>query len=78
MAGWCPGESLHCPAARQLPFSTDEVYVRRDEFTGDVILSPRPSLEQIFAAIDARGVAKDWEFERDRTPQPDRNLFGDD
>jgi antitoxin VapB len=59
-------------------FSTDEVYVRRDEATGDVILSPRPTLEQIFAAIDALGVAKDWKFERDLAPQPERNLFGDD
>jgi antitoxin VapB len=33
-------------------FSTNEVYIRRDPRNGDLILSPVPSLREIFAAFD--------------------------
>lgn len=38
-------------------FNTDEVYIRKDEKTGDVILSRCPTdWDSIFAALDAAGV----------------------
>jgi len=42
-------------------FSADEVYIRRDPQSGDVILSQSPaSLADIFAALDEVGVPEDF------------------
>jgi antitoxin VapB len=52
-------------------FATNEVYIRRDPATGDVILSQAPgSWTEIFAALDAAGVPEDFLTDRDQgTPQ---------
>ena len=57
-------------------FSTDEVYIRRDPATGDVILSQAPgSWAEIFAALDAAGVPEDFLAERNQgAPQHRENL----
>ena len=57
-------------------FSTDEVYIRRDPATGDVILSQAPgSWAEIFAALDAAGVPEDFLADRDQgAPQQRENL----
>ena len=48
-------------------FATDEVYIRRDPATGDVILSQAPgSWSEIFAALDAAGVPEDFLAHRDQ------------
>lgn len=50
------GRSQHVTIPAGFRFSTDEVYVRRDERTGSLILSPaRRNWEEIFAACDAAG-----------------------
>ena len=42
-------------------FEGKEVYIRRDERTGDVILSPRPgSWGEIFAKLDALEIPEDF------------------
>jgi antitoxin VapB len=52
-------------------FATDEVYIRRDPATGDVILSQAPgNWAEIYAALDAADVPEDFLVERDQgTPQ---------
>jgi antitoxin VapB len=48
-------------------FSADEVYIRRDPQSGDVILSQSPaSLADIFAALDEVGVPEDFLSPADR------------
>lgn len=64
-------------------FNATEVYVRRDEATGDVILSQRPSTKnwaEFFAARNKRLAESPEEFEdflrdRQQPPQQERDLF---
>jgi antitoxin VapB len=59
----------------QFRFHTTEVYVRRDESTGDVILSTRPEkkpLREIFAMLDAAGAPEDFMADRDMTVLKER------
>ncbi len=54
-------------------FTTDEVFVRRDAQTGDLILSAAPmSWEQIFAALDEAGIPEDFLADRDQEPPQER------
>lgn len=53
-------------------FSTNEVYIRRDQQSGDLILSRAPGdWNVIFDALDAAGVPED--FLADRGQQPPRH-----
>ena len=68
-------QAVRLPAAFR--FDTKEVFVRRDEATGDVILSRRPAdWQALQEAINAaRADSADFLRDRqDRTPQP-RELF---
>lgn len=68
-------QAVRLPAAYR--FDTTEVYIRRDEATGDVILSRRPSdWEGLFRVID-EARAESAEFLRDRRDQQpqERELF---
>jgi antitoxin VapB len=58
-------------------FEGETVFIRRDEATGDVILSRRPDSWDGFLALAAQaGVVEDFlPDRRDRTPQK-RTLFG--
>ncbi len=48
-------------------FDTDEVYIRRDPDTGDVVLSRRPgNWQEFFAMADAAGIPDDFLGERDQ------------
>jgi antitoxin VapB len=58
-------------------FKTDEVYIRHNPATGELILSetpPVPSLRAIFEELDAAGAA-DLFIERDPAPPPERDWF---
>lgn len=60
-------QSIRLPAAFR--FSTDEVYIRRDQTSGVVTLSEtplKPSLQEVFAEFDAIGL-DDFEIARDRS-----------
>ena len=60
------GRSQHVTIPAEFRFNTDEVYVRRDEATGSLILSPaRKSWKEIFAALDAAGF-QDFMLDRDQ------------
>ena len=57
-------------------FQTDEVYIRRDPQTGDVILSQTPrSWSEIFAALDEAGVPDDFLVDREQGPPQERPEF---
>lgn len=49
-------------------FDTSEVSIRRDEKTGEVILSPRLTWEEIFQGLDQAGVPDDFLRPEDRDP----------
>ena len=61
-------QAVRLPAAYR--FDTKEVFVRRDEATGDVILSRRPTdWEDLFKAADRVG-AEGADFLQDRKDGP--------
>ncbi|MDO4698835.1 MAG: AbrB/MazE/SpoVT family DNA-binding domain-containing protein [Pasteurellaceae bacterium] len=67
-------QAVRLPAAFR--FDVDEVYIRRDEASGDVILSKRPNdWHSFMIAADALH-AEEMEIERDRTGQQ-RDPFDD-
>ena len=52
-------QAVRLPA--EFRFDKREVYIRRDEKIGDVILSRRPgSWDEVFAMLDAAGVPEDF------------------
>ncbi len=60
---------------------SDEIYVRRDEVTGDVILSAKPmhdSWDEFFALRNASDVPEDFMAERplNEALQPRKSLSG--
>lgn len=57
-------------------FEGKEVFIRKDEETGDVILSSRPdSWESFFELADRVGVPEDFLSDRKDEPPPKRDLF---
>jgi antitoxin VapB len=57
-------------------FQGSEVYVRRDQTTGDVILSRRPdSWQDFFELMKTIDVPKDFMADRDDAPPQKRDLF---
>lgn len=59
-------------------FDTDEVFIRRDETTGDIILSSRPKdWSGFFALAEKAGPEADFLADRDQGTQPERDPFDD-
>lgn len=59
------GRSQAVQILAEFRFTADEVYIRRDPQTGDIILSQAPhTWEEIYAALDAAGVPDDFLEER--------------
>lgn len=57
-------------------FEGSEVYVRRDELTGDIILSKRPeSWLDFFELMNQVDVPEDFLVEREDAPPQKRELF---
>jgi antitoxin VapB len=67
-------QAVRIPA--QYRFTADEVYIRRDPQTGDLILSQAPGgWEEIYAALDQAGFPDDFLAERDQgLPQQREDL----
>jgi antitoxin VapB len=58
-------QAVRIPA--EFRFSSKEVFIRRDEKTGDVILSRKPvDWDELFAKLDAAGVPDDFLTPEDR------------
>jgi antitoxin VapB len=67
-------QAVRIPA--EFRFKTDEVYVRRDPQSGDLILSESPTKtwKEIFAALDEAGVPDDFLADRDTRPPQKRDF----
>ena len=64
-------QAVRIPA--EYRFSTDEVYVRRDQQTGDLILSQTPSSwDEIFSALDQAAFPADFMATRQQGIPEDR------
>jgi antitoxin VapB len=68
-------QAVRIPA--EFRFTTDEVYVRRDPQSGDLILSESPvkTWKEIFAALDDAGVPDDFLTDRDMRPPQKRDIL---
>ena len=67
-------QAVRLPA--DLRFEGSQVYIRRDEVTGDVILSRRPESWQDFFVLTKSGaVPKDFLSDRKDAPPQKRDLF---
>lgn len=68
-------QAVRLPA--EFRFEGKEVFIRKDERTGEVILSPRLSWDEIFALLDAAGVPDDFLTPEDRNqgPPQERDWF---
>ena len=72
------GQAVRIP--EEFKFNSKEVWIRRDESTGEVILTPRPSWQQVFAILDALDVPDDFLSPEERNqglPQERPELFDD-
>ncbi|MVF14814.1 AbrB family transcriptional regulator [Ketobacter sp. MCCC 1A13808] len=57
-------------------FDCDEVYVRRDPKTGDVILSRRPgNWDSFFELVDSLNIPDDFMSDHDQKEKPEKKLF---
>ncbi|MGB9499767.1 MAG: antitoxin [Dissulfuribacterales bacterium] len=57
-------------------FDSEEVYIRKDPVTGDVILSRKPgSWDDFFKLMETIEVPKDFMDDRDNELPPERDLF---
>ena len=69
-------QAVRIPA--EFRFEADEVFIRRDAVSGDIILSSRPgSWKEVFAALKAAGITEPLlgPEDRDMSPPPDRVNF---
>ena len=67
-------QAVRIPA--EFRFKTDEVYVRRDPQSGDLVLSESPAKKtwkEIFAALDAAQFPDDFLEDRDQRPPQERD-----
>ena len=57
-------------------FDCDEVYIRKDPETGDVVISRKPgSWDDFFKLMETIDVPDDFMTERDNEIPPERDLF---
>jgi antitoxin VapB len=70
------GRSQAVRLPREYRFEGQEVFIRRDPVTGDVVLSRKPESWEGFLALAARTeVPADFMADRDAAPAPERELF---
>jgi virulence-associated protein VagC len=64
------GRSQHVTIPREFRFRSSVVSIRRDKVSGEVILTEVPNLDEVFAALDAADLPKDFmsDVDRDRRP----------
>jgi antitoxin VapB len=65
-------QAVRIPA--EYRFASDEVYIRRDPQSGDLILSEAPGdWNEIFAALDRAGIPDDFMADRGQGPPQQRD-----
>ncbi len=66
------GQAVQIPA--EYRFAGNEVYIRRDPHSGDVILSEKlGGWDEIFAALDSAGIPEDFLADRAQGPPQARS-----
>ena len=71
-------QAVRLPKAFRL--EGDEVWIRKNETTGEIILSPKPtsaSLDAFFTLLESAPIPDDFLKERDNTAEIPRNVFED-
>ena len=67
-------QAVRLPSAFR--FDCEEVYIRKNPATGDVILSKRPGTwEEFFKLVDSLDLPKDFMNDRDNDTPQKRELF---
>ena len=67
-------QAVRIPA--EFRFASNEVFIRRDDETGDLILSAKPGdWDSFFELVDRSDVPQDFMAERDNSIEDDRDLF---
>lgn len=57
-------------------FDCDEIYIRKDLETGDIILSRKPgSWDEFFKLMDSIKIPEDFMDDRDNEISPEKDLF---
>ncbi|MDA9004162.1 type II toxin-antitoxin system VapB family antitoxin [bacterium] len=57
-------------------FDCDEVYISKDEKTGDVVISKKPgSWDDFFESVDGMDVPSDFMTDRDNDIENEKDLF---
>jgi antitoxin VapB len=70
------GRSQAVRLPREYRFEGEEVFIRRDPSSGDVVLSRKPADWQGFLEVAARTeVPEDFMDDRQDLPSPERDLF---
>jgi antitoxin VapB len=70
------GRSQAVRLPKEFRFQGEEVFIRRDPKSGDVILTAKPAdWLDFFALADATNVANDFLSDRETPPSPERDLF---
>ncbi|MGO9917668.1 MAG: antitoxin [Isosphaeraceae bacterium] len=70
------GRSQAVRLPREYRFEGEEVFIRRDPETGDVVLSRKPESWEGFLELAARvEIPEDFMADRDDEPAPERELF---
>lgn len=67
------GRSQHVTIPAEFRFRSAAVSIRRDSTSGNVILSEVPSLDEVFAALDAAKLPEEFMSEADRDRRPPAN-----
>lgn len=71
-------QAVRLPKAFRMPGT--EVWIRKNEATGEVILTPKPtrkSLDEFFALLEAEPLPEEFLSERDNGPEKPRNPLED-
>ena len=67
-------QAVRLPA--QFRFDGDEVFIKRDAMTGDLILSPKPkSWDNFLNLLQKEFAPEDFLTDRDNEPFEDKDLF---
>ena len=70
------GRSQAVRLPRDYRFAGDEVYIRKDSETGDVIISRKPgSWDEFFKMLETMAAPEDFMAERDNEISQDREVF---
>jgi antitoxin VapB len=70
------GRSQAVRLPKEFRFQGEEVFIRRDPITGDIILTPKPaSWQDFFALAEATDMPADFLSDRDVEASPEKELF---